>query len=673
MARYETDYSLCIICQKAEGLLVEKPSTHEKVLQYVHDRASYGDGDYPEICKRFGNMTAQDLASKNASWHRKCYQDTVHTGKTMRAKERFQKQVAIRSATRPSSDGHSSATCTFTRSQSVPYEKELCFFCEHGAEYNNPVHKVATENAGRALKEAVEKSGNKKFHVKLCTAIDPKDAHAIDVRYHKRCWAIHVTHVLRRSDDSLMTKETKAVDEYAAEVEFISLVQGELLDGRIVSMAALQQAYTDIRAENNVVNPGYSRKSLKKILQREIPDIEFHRPKQVSEPERVSIKCVSDAAIQLAEDERQGDDMDMKCLFTAASILRKAISKSSPWTFSGSLTDVQHEHIPTQLYSFYRWVIQGPKATLSNEAKHTAVNKNAASLAQTTVSMFLSKHQVSRKKTQSMKAVRETPQQLAVGLAIRQATRSKKIVNFLHGLGMSIEYNRILRIESQLANSVLQRILQNDNIYIPPDVVQGRFIFFAVDNVDFAEDTPDGKHTLHGTAMAIYQRCQSGDKVAKLELCESTTQRSMNEMPSIPLLECSKPASQPPICANPTFCVAEDLAKDACIPDAVWLLGRTMLLTSGFVPHSSSEGQPEDHLNCEEVASPGNIPPWSGYNSLISKELQLTRVSAPPLLAAPAHEWQTLLTVLMQAQDINAKVVGRDRKTVISLDMALYK
>ena len=26
---------------------------------------------------------------------------------------------------------------------------------------------------------------------------------------------------------------------------------------------------------------------------------------------------------------------------------------------------------------------------------------------------------------------------------------------------------------------------------------------FSVDNVDFAQDTPDGKRTLHGTAMAI--------------------------------------------------------------------------------------------------------------------------------------------------------------------------
>ena len=47
-------------------------------------------------------------------------------------------------------------------------------------------------------------------------------------------------------------------------------------------------------------------------------------------------------------------------------------------------------------------------------------------------------------------------------------------------------------------------------------------------------------------------------------------------------------------------------------------------------------------------------------------------LSAPPLIAAPAHEWPTLLTVLMQAQAINVKVVGANRKTVISLDMALY-
>ena len=49
------------------------------------------------------------------------------------------------------------------------------------------------------------------------------------------------------------------------------------------------------------------------------------------------------------------------------------------------------------------------------------------------------------------------PQQLAVGLAIHQSIRSKEMVNMLHGFGMSVEYNRLLRVESQIEASVLKR------------------------------------------------------------------------------------------------------------------------------------------------------------------------------------------------------------------------
>ena len=66
------------------------------------------------------------------------------------------------------------------------------------------------------------------------------------------------------------------------------------------------------------------------------------------------------------------------------------------------------------------------------------------------------------------------------------------------------------------------------------------------------------------------------------------------------------------------------------------------------------------------------VPVWSGYNSLVNKALPVTRVGAPPLVAHPPHEWNTLLTVLMQAQNISTIVVGSERKTVISLDMGLY-
>ena len=49
----------------------------------------------------------------------------------------------------------------------------------------------------------------------------------------------------------------------------------------------------------------------------------------------------------------------------------------------------------------------------------------------------------------------------------------------------------------------------------------------------------------------------------------------------------------------------------------------------------------------EETVTQRNIPTWSAFNSLIASELlPITRVGTPPLIAAPAHEWNTLLTVL---------------------------
>ena len=149
---------------------------------------------------------------------------------------------------------------------------------------------------------------------------------------------------------------------------------------------------------------------------------------------------------------------------------------------------------------------------------------------------------------------------------------------------MSVEYNRLLRMETQIANSVVKRMMGNDGLYLPPDFILGRYIFFAVDNVDFAEDTPDGKRTLHGTAMAIYQRCHDGDETTKLELDEPSGERSLKELPSTVtmLLDCPKPAAQPPTTTYSTFRTKEEQQHitEALLPDAAWLLGRSLVKVS---------------------------------------------------------------------------------------------
>lgn len=63
----------------------------------------------------------------------------------------------------------------------MPYDKNVYFFCEGDAGYRQSLHSVLTSSAGEFLHAAIEMSSNDKLWVKLSSAIDPSDAHAIDI------------------------------------------------------------------------------------------------------------------------------------------------------------------------------------------------------------------------------------------------------------------------------------------------------------------------------------------------------------------------------------------------------------------------------------------------------------------------------------------------------------
>lgn len=271
-------------------------------------------------------------------------------------------------------------------------------------------------------------------------------------------------------------------------------------------MSELQETFESILESNNLENPRGGRKALKQLLLREIPEIEFHAPKLVNESERVSIKNTRDEEIQMTEDQIANIDSDMKTLFDDATIIKKSITKCRKGKFTGSLKNLPDESVPAELFSFYRWIIQGTTHELSAGKKSEEEYNRVMVLSQTTVSMCLTERQVKNKKSEVVRSSSEMPLQLAVGIAVHQAVRSKQFITILHGFGMSVDYNKILRVEAQIEASVLKLMELNDGLYIPPDLVLGRHVFCAVDNGDFAEVIPDGNNIFHSTAMAIYQR-----------------------------------------------------------------------------------------------------------------------------------------------------------------------
>ena len=555
--------------------------------------------------------------------------------------------------------------CLGALSQSL-LTKNVYFFCDKAPFFQNPLHKVATDKAGENLRRAIGISNNDALRVKLSSAINPTDAHAIDIQYHLKCWGTHVSHILRKSDVAKDSSTCNVLEEIASEIEFTSLLEELLMEGQILSVSSLQEMYINIRSDNNVSDPDYSKKSLKKLIETKIDGVEFHQPSKRNESERVSIKQARDAAMELAENIATKSQTEMKTIFKAALTLRKAIAKCEKWNFTGSLNDADDRHIPSELYCFFRWVLQGANAS-SSEGKNSTVNQNAKKLAQTTVYLSLSNRQTSHSSS-NMRFCNEMPQQLAVGITMRQTMRSKKLINMLHGCGASVDYTRLLKLETQIANTILERMVVNDGIYIPRSMVNGEHIFFAIDNSDFAEDTPDGKNTLHGTTVSVYQQCKGKVQLPPLALTGLAHDKSLTELPSTfsTLLPCKMPKNpKPPNPKHPLFGVNLQMSLvDVMQHDSTWLLGKAIMRNV-----INERGVSQDNKVM-------HIPSWAGYNSLITEhadELPLTRVETLPMIAAPAHEWSTLLTVLKLSQNITTQVLGQNHKTVITLDMGLYK
>ncbi len=68
-------------------------------------------------------------------------------------------------------------------------------------------------------------------------------------------------------------------------------------------------------------------------------------------------------------------------------------------------------------------------------------------------------------------------------------------MNFLSAHNYCVPYSRIMLLETSLANAVVENTRKFQGLYVPPFLKKGTFVFFAVDNTHFAEDTADGKGT----------------------------------------------------------------------------------------------------------------------------------------------------------------------------------
>ena len=125
---------------------------------------------------------------------------------------------------------------------------------------------------------------------------------------------------------------------------------------------------------------------------------------------------------------------------------------------------------------------------------------------------------------------KDTPATVGIGLLIHTKTRSKEIVNILADLNLSIDYDHILRIFTDIAVAGTEKMKENNDVYVLPQIIPDSSVCFAVDNCDFRNDTADGKNEYHGTAQIVYRQSSTDSVQCKLKI-ERNQNRSLKDDP----------------------------------------------------------------------------------------------------------------------------------------------
>jgi hypothetical protein len=245
-----------------------------------------------------------------------------------------------------------------------------------------------------------------------------------------------------------------------------------------------------------------------------------------------------------------------------------------------------------------------------------------------------------------------TPKHVGLASTLHQATRSRELVQLFHNAGHTVSYHSLLQIDTALAESTLEAMDQPTGAVTPPNFAHNRFVHFTCDNIDINDSSLDGKQSFHATQVAAWQRGPEAD--IGMQHLKPSQQESI-QVPEV--MEQLFPAKVIQGKAEPTL--TTDTQKDwfdkpeedsrtvtlACAQDMAFFLDR------------QSEGETKQG--------------WTSFNQSQSKvSPEMTSIGYMPLVQAPAHDLDTLNTVVVRCKHV-ARKLGQHH-VVLTVDEALF-
>ena len=264
-------------------------------------------------------------------------------------------------------------------------------------------------------------------------------------------------------------------------------------------MSDLVKLYSNRLEQLQGCTPAVNRTPLKEKILKAAPELQAHRTCQGKYETVLSYKDnIGDA---LVEASAQSADDSAMILMRSASIIRKVILEHQ-YRFQGHLNDKGYNNYPQTLRTLIQMIVDGSNIRAQTE-NHNRSQKAVDSISDLVVFNTTKR---GRKESEHIRhnTNRETLTPLYTALVIYNKTRKRDLIDIMFEKRLSISYDRVLQLSSDLANSVIARY-EGEAVVCPTPLRSGVYTTGNLDNIDHNPSSTSASDTFHGTAISLTQ------------------------------------------------------------------------------------------------------------------------------------------------------------------------
>ena len=495
-----TDWALCALCQHSTSEPLRDPSKAKNKCQsracetLADNLRSMDELDSLPLSINIsrlddGTGIEATLTHHNAKWHKTCYAMCNKT-KVDRVRKKVTKEQTSATSSLPLKGRLRGAfpSTSHQGAEKIP----VCFFCDAPVEQD--YHKAATKK----FDINVRKMATELKDTLLLAKLSSGDMIATDAVYHKHC----LTGLFTRYRSSMRQKESsfgnsKLKCEAIALAELISYVEEIRQTKSIIKLSDIVQLYKSrLEQLGGDISQRINATRLKEAVLAQIPDLEAHKSNY-----EVILSFKTGTGSTLLEATKRDHDSEAVVLMQAAEIIRKEIFQTQ-YRFEGSLLDEQYDNNPSSLVALVQMILGG--TNIENQTDNNEDVKSAT-LSITQLLVFNAMKR-SRKNSSAVRhnLDRETRLPLYLGLLVHNKTRKRDLIDKLFERGLSVSYDRVLQLSTDVANAVIDQF-EDDGVVCPTVLREDLFTTGNLDNLDHNPISTSAQAAFHGSAMSLTQ------------------------------------------------------------------------------------------------------------------------------------------------------------------------